>query len=133
MAALVNEGTAGTPPPDDRSSLTLALLAAQLPVRDLAWAMISRERAADHVRLWSQGGARTPAPDAAPALCLLGMAAWVQGDGALMNCCADRVAVLDPDYSMAAPLRDISARALPPSLWDDLAAGIRQELAGLAG
>jgi hypothetical protein len=65
------------------------------------------------------------------------MAAWASGAGALLNCCCERLAEVDPDYSMGKLLRDISAQALPPSLWEqmggEIQAELRAELALLAG
>ena len=67
----------------------------------------------------------------------LGMAAWISGAGALLNCCCERLAVVAPDYSMGRLLAEISVRALPPSLWEQLGgeiqAGLPEELAPLAG
>lgn len=117
----------------ERDCLRLATLAVDVRWRDLAWAMITRDDAQQHVRLWRRVVDRTPEALAAAPLCLLGMAAWLDGDGALQNCCAERVARLRPSYSMGALLSEISARALPPSLWDSLGADLQAELGVLAG
>ena len=65
------------------------------------------------------------------------MAAWISGAGALLNCCSERLSHLDPDYSMGRLLEEISERALPPSLWqeigDEIRAELDTELAQLAG
>ena len=84
-------------------------------IRDLAWALISPTNAEDHVRLWGSVVAQVPPRLAAAPLCLLGMAAWVSGAGALLNCCCERLAQVDPQYSMGRLLAEISERALPPS------------------
>ena len=110
----------------------LAVLAAQVAVRDVAWALISREAADAHVDLWSQVVSRAVAPWQAAPLCLLGMAAWVCGNGALQNCCSERVHEVSPAYSMAALLDEISDRALPPSFWDAMAADMREVTGALA-
>ncbi|MCW2810511.1 MAG: hypothetical protein JWP61_969 [Friedmanniella sp.] len=106
----------------------LLVLVRDLPVRDLAWALMDRAAARGHVALWAQVVARAPAEDAAGPLCLLGMAAWIAGDGALLNCCAERVAGVAPSYSMGRLLADVSDRALPPSLWDELVGDLRAQL-----
>jgi hypothetical protein len=68
-------------------------------------------------------------PVLAPApLCLLGMAAWVSGHGALVNCCWERVSQLDPDYSMAKLLSDIGERGIPPSIWQVIKDDMQAEL-----
>ncbi len=89
------------PPLSDPDCVRLAVLVHDLAVRDVAWAQLSRERAESHVTLWQQVVARTPSWLASAPLCLLGMAAWVSGNGALQNCCIERVDRIDPSYSMA--------------------------------
>ena len=44
---------------------------------------------------------RVPPSLAAAPLCLLGMAAWISGQGALLNVCCERLAVVAPTYWMA--------------------------------
>ncbi|HKN43753.1 MAG TPA: DUF4192 family protein, partial [Propionibacteriaceae bacterium] len=87
---------------------------------DRAWMLINPATADDHLRLWCAVVARVPPTLAAAPLCLLGMAAWLGGDGALLNCCCERLAVVAPDYSMGTLLAEISERALPPSIWQEL-------------
>jgi hypothetical protein len=113
----------------DADCARLAILAADVIVRDLAWAAMDRDHIEDHLSLWSQVVARAIAPWQPAPLCLLGMAAWIAGNGALQNCCADRVLAIDPGYSMAGLLAEINARMLPPSTWDGLARELRAELA----
>ena len=114
---------------DERNCLLLGLLTTDIYVRDLAWARISRNDAEDHVRLWGSVVSRVP-PALAPApLCLLGMAAWVSGHGALVNCCWERVSQVDPDYSMGKLLSDISQRGIPPSIWQEIKEDMQAELA----
>ena len=88
------------------------LLVTDVHIRDLAWALITPTNAEDHVRLWGGVVARCRRRWP-PPLCLLGMAAWVSGAGALLNCCCERLAQVDPHYSMGRLLADISERALP--------------------
>ena len=116
---LVNDAVGG-PPLSDAACVRMAVLVHNLEVRDVAWAQLSRERAEDHVALWQQVVARTPSWLASAPLCLLGMAAWVAGNGALQNCCIERVDRIDPTYTMADLLADINRRALPPHYWDEL-------------
>jgi Domain of unknown function (DUF4192) len=114
--------------PDERSSLLLALLVADVHVRDLTWAQISPSDAEQHVRLWAKVVSQVPPALAAAPLCLLGIAAWVAGHGALLNCCCERVLQIHPDYSMGKLLADISARAIPPSIWQEIRDDMRTEL-----
>jgi len=53
------------------------------------------------------------------------MAAWLGGDGSLLNCCCERLAVVAPDYSMGTLLAEISERALPPSFWQELGSEVQ--------
>lgn len=129
---LVKEAVDG-PPLTDADCLRLAVLVHNLEVRDVAWAQLSRDRAEDHVALWQQVVARTPPWLASAPLCLLGMAAWVAGNGALQNCCIERVDRIDPTYTMADLLADINQRALPPRYWDELLQEFRRHPEMLAG
>ncbi len=129
---LVNDALDG-PPLSDADCVGLAVLVHNLEVRDVAWAQLTRERADDHVMLWQQVVARTPAWLASAPLCLLGMAAWVAGNGALQNCCLERVDRIDPTYTMADLLADINRRALPPRYWDELLREFRRHPEMLAG
>jgi hypothetical protein len=113
----------------DDECVRLALLVATLDVRDAAWALMTRADADQHVNLWRQVVARTVAPWEPGPLCLLGMAAWIAGNGALQNCCSDRARRVDPAYTMTDLLEEINRRALPPTWWDRMA----PEMRGLAG
>jgi len=123
----------GRPDPPDATCALLGVLALDLTVRDVAWALISREAVQDHLRLWSAVVARSPDEVASAPLALLGVAAWVSGDGALLNCCVERLERIDPGYTLGHLLADISERALPPDLWDELAADLRTEVGAVAG
>lgn len=117
----------------DAECARFALLAFDVSVRDVAWSLIDRLDIDDHLDLWSQVVARAIAPYQPAVLCLLGMAAWVSGNGALQNCCSERVRQLDPSYTMAALLEDINRRALPPAVWELMAGGLRDLVGPLAG
>jgi hypothetical protein len=137
MASLVDTAVSGPDALNERHSLLLGLIVTDLRVRDLAWALISPEDAEEHVQLWGAVVSQVPPTLAAAPLCLLGLAAWVCGAGALLNCCCERLAQVDPDYSLGRLLCEISAQALPPSVWQqmggELQAELRAELTSLAG
>jgi hypothetical protein len=136
-AQLLDSATSDPGVLDERTCLLLGLLVTDVHIRDLAWALISPTNAEEHVRLWGGVVAHVPPALAAAPLCLLGMAAWVEGSGALLNCCCERLAHVDPSYSMGRLLCEISAQALPPSLWqqmrEEMQAGLRAELVSLTG
>jgi hypothetical protein len=133
LARLMDSATSDRGVLDERTCLLLGLLVSDVHMRDLAWAQISPTNAEEHVRLWGAVVAHVPPTLAAAPLCLLGMAAWVEGSGALLNCCCERLTLLDPSYSMGRLLCEISAQAIPPSLWrqmgEEMQAGLRAELA----
>ena len=112
----------------ERTSASLALLVTDLHLRDLAWAMIDSDDAEQHARVWMQVVNQVPPTLSAAPLALLGMAAWIAGDGALQNCCCDELARLHPRYSMGGLLSTISNRALSPELWHTLGGGMQAEL-----
>jgi hypothetical protein len=119
MRTIVMASLAHQAPPDDATCARLGLLAREAKVRDVAWAMISWKDAEQHRRVWARVVARTVPPLEAAPLCLLGFCAWICGDGAMMNCCVQRVSDVDPNYSFGQLLARISRQALPPRLWDE--------------
>lgn len=89
-------------------------------VRDVAWALMSREDARRHVELWRDVVRRCPTELLAAPASLLAFAAWLAGDGALAWCALDRCALADPDYRMAGLVAHTLEQALPPSAWTPL-------------
>jgi hypothetical protein len=133
MAAAVQEFLAEPRRLSDEECARFAVLAADVAVRDVAWTAMTRAGIDDHLDLWGQVVARTISPWEVPPLCLLGMAAWIAGNGALQNCCTARARRADPDYSMAGLLDDINQRALPPSFWDSIKSDLTPGPGPLAG
>ncbi len=112
----------------EAESVEVAVLARDVAVRDVAWALMTRPQAAQHVELWCRVVAvAVPPYDAAP-LGMLAIAGWLSGNGALLNCCIDRLELLDPDYSLLWLCRDISDQAIEPRQFDLLAGELRQLL-----
>ena len=112
---------------DDRSCAVLALLVTNLRLRDVGWAMIDFEDAEQHVEVWLRVVNRVPPELSAGPLGLLGVAGWIAGHGALLNCCADRLRDQHPGYSMGRLLADISEWAVSPSLWRTIRPELRAE------
>lgn len=93
----------------------LAVLLADLRVRDDAWARMHPAYSHQHCRLWAdvlRSAARAYAP--APAS-LLAFTAWQAGNGALATMALDRALTAKPEYSMARLLADAIEAALPPT------------------
>lgn len=112
----------------DRECAELAALAVDLEVRDVAWALMTRDDAPAHLDLWRRVVSRTVDGLSPGPLGLQSVAAWLNGNGALLNCGIERLEVLQPDYGLLRVLQDVSWRALPPSSWDDLGPQLRAEL-----
>ena len=117
----------------DSECAELAALCLDLGVRDVAWALMTRDEAAAHLGLWRRVLSRTVDDLASAPLGLVAMAAWISGNGALLNCCIARLEQLDPDYGLLGICRDISWRAVHPSLWDSMAADMRMDPELLVG
>lgn len=105
------------PVADAGRALVLAQLAS---MRDVACSRMSRETAHEHVRLWRDLLRRAPADLVPGAAALLGLTAWLDGDGALAWCAVERCQELEPDHSLARHLADLLQRAVPPSTWRPL-------------
>ena len=93
----------------------LAVLLADIRVRDDAWARMDPAYRDAHCRLWTdvlRGAASEFVP--APAS-LLAFTAWQCGNGALAAMAVDRALAADPDYSMAQLLAGAVDAVLPPS------------------
>lgn len=105
-----------------RERAELAVLAYEIDLRDLAALRIRLEDAHLHVDLWHQVVATTIAPFESAPLCLLGLAAWVGGNGALLVVCIERAERINPHYSLLGLLERINACALPPGAWEGMQA-----------
>ena len=99
-----------------RALAELAVPLSAVPMRDIAWAWMDPEFAADHQRLWTDVMRQVPPRYRAAPASLLAFTAWQQGNGALANMALDRALEADPDYSMAQLLRQALDGGAPPSL-----------------
>jgi Domain of unknown function (DUF4192) len=89
--------------------------------RDAAWATITREVAARHVRLWTDAVQRAPDDLVAGPAAVLALAAWLAGHGALAWCAVDRCQAVDPDNTLARLVADLLTHAVSPSTWSQAA------------
>lgn len=93
----------------------LAVLVADLRVRDDAWARMDPVHRDAHCRLWTDV-LRSAAVEFVPApASLLAFTAWQCGNGALAVMAIERALSADPGYSMAHLLDGAVQAALPPS------------------
>jgi hypothetical protein len=99
-----------------RALAELAVPLSAVPMRDIAWAWMDPEFAADHQRLWTDVMRQVPPRYRAAPASLLAFTAWQQGNGALANIALDRALEAEPDYSMAQLLRQALDSGAPPSV-----------------
>ena len=110
---------AGRFTPVELARVLLGLLETQ--GRDAAWAAISRDVAAHHVRLWTDAVQRAPQDLVAAPAAVLALAAWLAGHGALAWCAVDRCQAADPGNTLARLVGDLLTDAVPPSAWSQAA------------
>jgi hypothetical protein len=84
-------------------------------VRDEAWTRIGEEHLEAQLALWRAVVRRVEDAYMPAPACLLAVAAWLGGNGALANVALDRAMGADPDYSMARLLRDGMLCGISPS------------------
>lgn len=104
----------------DEEIATLSVWASLVVVRDVLWARMRRSNADLHLRLWRQVASRVVPPYEPAVLSLAAFAAWLSGSGAQAQCALDRVASVDPSYSMAELVQAALDRCLPPDVWEGL-------------
>lgn len=104
----------------------LSMLVRFAEVRDVATTRVRRADAELHLDLWGQVARSAAEPFAVAAVCLAGLAAWVSGDGALLNVCIERAEQCDPGFPLLQILCDISDGGIPPSCWDDICDEMRE-------
>lgn len=114
----------GSGGPSEAQAVEIAVLARDLAVRDEAWAMMTRDRAEQHVELWRRVVGVAVRPYEAAPLGMLAIAGWLSGNGALLNCGIDRLEAVDPDYTLLELCRAISDQAIAPSQFDLIADGL---------
>ncbi|MDQ4085720.1 MAG: DUF4192 domain-containing protein, partial [Actinomycetota bacterium] len=73
-------------PLTDDEAAELAVRVAVVPIRDVAWSMMSRPAARQHLQLWQQVLTRVVPPYEPAVACLAAFAAWLHGHGALAWC-----------------------------------------------
>jgi Domain of unknown function (DUF4192) len=100
---------------DDDRLAWLAVMLADLRVRDDAWARMEPRHRAAHRRLWTDLVRRARDPYVPAPASLLAFTAWQSGEGALANVAIERALAADPGYSMAHLLGQAVDAGLPPS------------------
>ena len=111
--------------PTEAEAIEIAVLVRDIGVRDEVWALMRCHNAEVYVALWRQVVAVSVWPYEAAPLAMLGWAGWLNGNGALFNCCIDRLEGVAPDYSLLELCKQISINAIPPRELDQLADQLR--------
>ena len=115
---------------DDDEMAWLGLLLLDIQVRDYAWGRSGLEEWC--VALWTDVVRRVE-PDYVPApACLLGFAAWRQGQGALAYAAVDRAVAADREYVMAGLLAQVLGLGLSPAAVLGWPPGDRLDLGDIA-
>lgn len=115
---LVGELVGGSRQVNVESALIIAALVEDPFVREHVRLLVRRDTAEDHLRFWHQVVAVAPDEVATGALCLLAMAAFLTGDGALQQVCVERAELLASDDEMVAHLVMLNEEAVDPRQWD---------------
>lgn len=111
--------------PTEAEAVEIAVLVRDVGVRDEVWAMMTRQDAEAYVALWRRVVTVSVWPYEPAPLAMLGWAGWLDGNGALLNCCIDRLEQVAPDYSLLELCRQISNNAIPPQYLDQIADQLR--------
>lgn len=115
---LVARWASGDPePPGSADLVRLGVLVGDIAARDELIMLLDTESADAMVGCWAAVVAVLPDELAVGPLCLLGLAAWVCGNGALLVRCIERADECEPDYTLTRLLAQIADQAVPPSAW----------------
>ena len=104
----------------DDEAVRLATLAADPNARDVALLTMSRRHAERQLELWRRVVNRTLPVHQGHPLALLGMAAWLAGEGALVSICLERAHELAPPTGLLGILEQVLEGVIPPTYWDEL-------------
>ena len=108
------------PQPDLAAQARLALLVDEPAGMLIALRALSRERASEHLELWTGVVRHSLLGYQAVPLGLLAMAAWQTGDGALQMVCLERLDRIDPGLPLAAVIDQLNHEVVPPGAWPEL-------------
>lgn len=101
-------------------ALALALASHDLAFREAAIWSTSRANAWRRIDVWTQVVRGTPPGCAGFALAILGVAAWIAGEGALQVVCLERARAVGTDEVWADFLEHVNRDVVPPTDWDRL-------------
>jgi len=114
---LVKKGLVAPSELSSENCLALAALARQGRVRDVMTAQLTEKSARHHMALWAAVVAKAPDDGAPAALGLMGLSAWLAGEGALQVCCVERGLAIDPDHSLLRLVEAVNVMGVHPREW----------------
>ncbi len=115
---------------DDTALGRLVGLLANGPARDAAMLRLNRENAARFLDVWSRAVRLTTGRPCLAALFLSGTAAWLQGDGVLVNACVEAGQRIDDRHIGVLVLDHVSQNALAPSVFEEMRVEMLKQLSG---
>lgn len=99
----------------DESVVGLALALSDHRVRDACLMPYDSENTAAAEALWTELTRQTPEPERAEPACLLAMAAYLRGDGALAGMALEQAHEADPNHQLTLLLQCALQAGFPPS------------------
>jgi len=106
--------------PDDDQAATVLRAVTRVEIRDAALDAVTRDSAAEHLRVWSHLLRGAPDPRVPDVAAVTAFCAWQAGDGALAWCALDRCFAVDDDHRLGVCLAECLTRAVPPSAWQEV-------------
>ena len=129
---LVEAGLADAARLTEAESAELGCLIDDVEVRDTVWLGMRRSRADAYIALFRRVLTDTSGPLSAPALGLLGVAAWLAGRGPLTTACLERGLGIDPEYRLFELLEETICNAITPREYEDVLRRIEASPTGAA-
>jgi hypothetical protein len=128
-AAILNRLVSRAGPLGEDDAVMAAILVSD-PARQLSVLRRLNTRNADaQVEMWVSVLNRALGPYRSGPLGLLGMAAWLGGNGALMTICLEELDVIDPLAPLPGLLDWLNLRVVPPDSWQRHRQGLLRALA----
>jgi hypothetical protein len=110
----------GRADPDDDEAAELLRAVGLVEVRDAALQVVTRDTAAEHLRVWSHMLRCAPDPQVPDVAAVTAFCAWRVGDGALAWCALDRCFAVDERHRLGLCLAECLTRAVPPQSWEEV-------------
>ncbi len=120
VLALVGHCVRDRTDPDDEEAALLLKAASRVEIRDAALQVVTRDTAAEHLRVWSHLLRRAPDPQVPDVAAVTAFCAWQAGDGALAWCALDRCFAVADDHALGVCLAECLTRAVPPCAWEEV-------------